>query len=394
MKIAIIGGGASGLWAANQIKRRHLDAQVIIYEKSDKTGRKILSSGNGRGNISNIHAEPSFYNNPEFVGPILHYFSPDDFIKSCHDLGVMTKIDEAGRVYPYGDSALIFLEALKLSNLHFGVIEKLSTCVEHIDLKDHHFVINQELFDIVIIAIGSQAGVPLKYQSEHHLSWIEKLEHHYEKPMPTLSSIGVKETLKLISGQRVASSASLIINNKFILTRKGEVLFREKALSGIVIFELSSHLAWVQRNQKIQQAIIELDLLPHLSIEEVEQLLTNQPLHLHQGDFERILTGIFHPYIANYLSYKIDSIPALAQKIKKLQFHVDFTFTPDNQQVMHGGVKLDEIDKSSLESTKHENLYFIGEALDIDGECGGFNLHFAWSSATYVAEAIMKKRAL
>lgn len=391
MKIAIIGGGASGLWAANQIKRLNKDIQVIIYEKTDKTGRKILSSGNGRGNLSNTHIAPQFYNHPDFVTPILSFFSSVDFSFACRSLGVLLKTDEMGRIYPYGDSALVFLDALKLSNLHLGVIEKVLTPVYQIQALEDRFLVNgHDEFDIVILATGSQAGVPAKFQGKESELMLSSLDHQTVQTIPTLASIGVTETLKMISGQRLEVRASLLIDGKVILAREGEVLFREKALSGIVIFELSSHLAWHTRKHPSSQAIIRLDLMPKMSLEDVTEMLNHRPEHLFRS-FDHLLTGIFHPSINTYLVYKTNDINTLANKVKQLDFHVDGAYLPDNNQVMNGGIHLRDVDNTSLESEIHPKLYFIGEALDVDGECGGFNLHFAWASASYVAQAIAKK---
>ena len=134
--------------------------------------------------------------------------------------------------------------------------------------------------------------------------------------------------------------------------------------------------------------------MPQFTKDKVMALLNERPEHLSQASFEHLLTGIFHPSINGYLAYRINDRFSLAQKLKQLDFHIDLNYVPDNNQVMNGGVDIAEVNSKTLESNLHPNLYIIGEALDVDGECGGFNLHFAWASATYAAQAIAKKQAL
>lgn len=394
VKIAIIGGGASGLFLAQDLKRNMPETEVTIFEASEKLGRKIDASGNGRGNLTNVFVAPDKYNNPQFVKNILERFTAADFLVYAQQLGLQTKIDEEGRVYPLGDNGKIWRTILVEENRQQAVDILLNTPVKTINkTKRNTYIINHQEFDFLVLALGSKAGPNYKFKMQDNTQIFLDLNVKVRQSYPTLSSLGVYENLKIIDGQRVKATVNLFINGNKQFGTKGEVLFRPRALSGIAVFECSSYLTWEYRKQSKISADIVLDLLNEYSLDDLTKELQNRLDLQKEGRFTGILDGFFTPEINYYILTQTDNVTAesIADTIKNLRFSIDLSYVPNNNQVESGGVDLLEVDQLTLSSKNDDHLFFIGEALDIDGYCGGYNLHFAWASAFYVSEILQKR---
>ena len=383
MKVAYIGGGAASLFSAFYLSK-NCNFDITIYEKRPKSGAKINGSGNGRGNLSNLNVAPNKYNNPKFVEPFLAAFTPRDLQTLLLKYGLLTVADEEGRIYPYGDSAQIFTNFLlrKLEERHVKFINNVE--VTSITKKDQFIINGKDQYDKVIIATGSNAGLSPNLSSTAILDVLHYFDIHSTDLHPTLSSIGVLEPIEKVNGRRAKANIKLVVEEKEVYRTSGEVQFRKDALSGIAIFECSSILTWLYRKNKKISAQIYLDLMPEYSIEEIIKLITvNKQVNL---------DGIFYPTISEYLIKTAGpkaSGKEVAHLIKEVPFNVNFDYVPDNNQVNSGGIRLNEVDPLTLESKKVKDLYFAGEILDIDGLCGGYNLHFAFASGVAVAKAII-----
>ena len=365
MNIAIIGGGASGVMLAHLLEK---ETNVTIFEKNSSLLHKVKMTGNGKGNVSNLNMDKSYYNNPTFVNNIINLL---DINKLSDSLSCLLKNDEMGRIYPYFEKSNIIIDGLTLYNTNI----KLNYEVKNISKKDNHYLIDGEEFDIVVIATGSDA--PNKIINKNNCELIKKLGHNITYLYPSLSPIHIKDNLRIISGKRVKGSISLKYKDE-TYTHQGEILFKDDSLSGICVFELSSIYARNKvKNIDMKDAYLEVDLFPNIEEKELFSIL----LKRYKTNREP-LKGLFDEGFVKFISSKVDikNINKLTNYLKHMKFNINLDKQPDIYQVISGGVNINEIN-NDLSSKLNENLYFIGEVLDIDGMCGGYNLHFAFSSA-------------
>lgn len=366
MKIAIIGGGAAGLMAANKLHQNH---EVTIFEKTSSVGRKILSSGGGKANIWNKNVSPEYYNDKNFMGSFLTANQPQNLFNEFKMLGLVMKTDEEGRVYPISESSQSVLNVL-LKNIK-DVEIKLNTPVKSIAYCDNAWIINDNpnyKYDVVIAASGSNAGNIARNQA-YTYDYLLKYNIKMNELRPSLCGFKTNINLKEISGVRAKALCKLLSNGKLIYEEFGEVNFKDDGISGIVILNLSSKYALLDKSKK---SLVVIDLIPSLSENELSAYFEK----------EKDLSGLIHPKLAEFFK----SNPKNA---KNMNIPIVSTYDFEFAQVTHGGVLLSEID-SNLSYIKNKNLYFVGEVLDIDGMCGGFNLFFAFSSAISVARKINK----
>lgn len=373
MKLAIIGGGASGLMLASVIRKHNIDIEIVILEKLEHVGKKILMSGNGKCNLSNTNITLDKYNN-ELGYKIASSFNVEKYF---NELGLLTYEDIEGRVYPISNVANSVLDVLRNSLQNIEIKENFN--VTKINKKDNKYTIVSDKFDFIdadIVALA--AGGKTYYKESNGFNIASMLSHRITPLRPTLSSLKIKENLASIENLRAKVNAKLLANNKIIYEDSGEVLFKKDALSGIVIFQLSSIIA----RDPFKKYTIELDLMPSMSEENLSEYINKYPT----------MTGMFAKMINQYVvknSISKDS-KDIAHTIKHLSFNVLDNIEFKNAQVTAGGVNVNEV-KESLESKYNNNLYILGELLDVDGMCGGYNLHFAFASGYVVALDILNK---
>ena len=375
MKIAIIGAGASGLVAGLCASKNN----VTIYCADEKIGKKILVTGNGRCNLTNTQGFDTAYN--QDVSKFFEKISNLDIIKFFNNLGLEIYVDEEGRVYPLSNSAQSVVEVLTNALAKDNVNIKFEK-VEDIKIDNRFNVItnlSNEEYDKVIIATGSENVL------------LDKMKIKYKPFSPSLVALKTKENTKELSGLRLTNvKVTLDVDNKKY-TEFGEVLFKDKGLSGICIFNISAYLA--RKNNF--NAKIYIDLLPKFTYENVVIMLTNR-LKLNFKNISEFMTGLFNKKINKYLlkNLNLDEqknikelnsniIEKIAKIIKNLPFNVVGYY--ENNQVKSGGVRLCDLTEN-FEYKEIKNLYFIGEIVDVDGLCGGYNLSWAFVSAMLAGE--------
>ena len=373
MKLVIVGGGASGLMLASILKNKNANLDIEIIEKLDHVGKKILVTGNGRCNLSNINIKLNCYNN-EFGYDVANSF---DVVSYFNELGLLTINDDEGRVYPMSLTANSVLDVLRESISDVKVLE--NTNVSKISKNNNQYTIITDNFDfinadIVVLATGGKTY----YKDCNSYNLTSMLSNRVTPLRPTLTSVRVEENLASIENLKSKVKASLLFKNQVIYEDYGEVLYKKNALSGIVMFQLSSIMA----RDPYKTYHIELDLIPSMSEDELTTYIENHPN----------MTGLFAKMINQYIIKNSSSKNPkdLAHTIKHLRFNALENLDYKNAQITAGGVSLDEISEN-LESKYNKNLYFIGEMLDVDGICGGYNLHFAFASANKVAKDILDK---
>lgn len=400
-QIIVIGGGAAGIVAA--ITARRLGAQVTILERNSRIGKKILATGNGRCNYTNINTNTvHFYGkHPYFTNQALTNFSAHDTISFFEKLGIVPKVEEGGKVFPRSEQASSFLDVFLYELKDIGVNVVCDAYVKKVGKKNNEFIIELDngtsyTSDKVIITTGGKA-MPSSGSDGNGYDLALKLGHNITEVFPSLVQIMLEGTFfKRIEGVKLIGTAELIIDNKAIAMERGDILFANYGVSGPPILQLS-RLAGEFLNEG-RTPFLKINILDSMSNLEVVQLINKRiELNPHKPlDFS--LIGLINkrliPVVLNEAGFKDIKLPAVslsAQDIEAIAnimtgwlFKIRGTKGWTSAQVTAGGVDTAEVHADTMESKLVENLFFAGEILDIDGQCGGFNLQWAWSSG-YVA---------
>ena len=378
MKIIIIGSGASGLAAGISLLRCGYD--VTILERNNISGKKILLTGAGRCN---------FFNSDQ---NIVHYHSSDkdilakivtsdnihlveDFITS---LGIIPKVKD-GYYYPFSNQAYNMKELLERTYLDLGGKIKYNFLVEKIEKKNNLFLINDNIScDKLILATGSKA---YKMTGSDGIGYqlAKKFNHHIVKVLPSLTSLITREKTNL-KGVRVDAKVTLYENGVKVREELGQVQFTDYGLSGICIFNLSYYA--VKGLNKNKKEVITIDLMPFMDKvsfknKKVYDLLLG---FLPNKMIDYILKTLDISKDIYYEDLSSDKKQELTKILKEMEFNITSYKEFDFSQVCSGGVSLREINPLTMESIFVKNLYIIGELLDVNGDCGGYNLTFAFLS--------------
>ncbi len=375
--VIILGAGASGMMCASTIKRK----KVAVVDQAKNAAKKIMVTGNGRCNLGNNSISSKFYNRN--IDSFLKQFSEIETAKFFSDLGLVTYVDDEGRIYPISNSAKSVMDILEYGARKASFF--LGERIKNIKREGTSFVVNLETKIItspkIVVATGGGSDEILKM-----------LKVPYKEFVPSLVSLKSKQTRDL-NGTRV-SNVLVKATNAFGKTRseKGEVLFRENGLSGIVIFNLSTLYA---RSGRFEGKV-EIDLLPDLSEQTLKDILRKRKSL--EARLDKFFVGMFANSVANEIfkqsklntnapcaTLKENEILILANTIKNMQFNVCGAL--DNNQVFSGGVPLEDLDENLMHK-KLQGAYFVGEICDVDGVCGGYNLQWAWTSGHIVGEEI------
>ena len=387
--ITIIGGGASGLVAGIAAARYGCN-NITILEKMQRVGKKILSTGNGRCNLTNSNISSEDYDgNTEF----LSYISTDienseEFFSS---LGLICRADDTGRVYPYSNAATSVLDSLRFAADFSGINTICEYSVTDIRKTKNGFIITNGETEIkakrVIISTGGKAAQSLGSTGDGY-ELCKKFGHSVTPLYPALAPLRTDvELVKSLKGLRVAADVSLIYNGNVIDRQSGEVQFTDGALSGICIFNLSAKAA-----EYINKGEISLDTAPTLSKEELYGLIKSTAEIRTSLPCEELLTGIYHKRVGQAMLKKAGisfsktcgeisgkEISKLCNIAKDSRYPIRNVSDWSLAQITCGGIPASEVSEK-LESLKANGLYLCGEILNIQGKCGGYNLDWAWKS--------------
>lgn len=401
--VVIIGGGAAGMCAAINIKMRDRSISVAVIEQLLRVGKKLITTGNGRCNISNIQITLDRYHgeNVTFADYALtnfdNYYAADFFA----ELGIVFTYDEKGRAYPYSLQASSVVDALRFSLDEYGVDTFVDTTVLSYKKQDTDFVIktnkNDFLAENLIVATGLYSGGQKLGSNGSMLNMLKKSGYKTVKTTPAIVQIKTEtDVVKGLKGMKVNADATLIINGTSIRSDFGEVLFCDYGLSGPPIMQISREVERASGDKYIV-----LDLMPEYSFTNVYDMLTFRAAALHARNLDEFLSGMLNKRVGqavikmcglklsdSVLSLNINNIKQITSVIKGMKFKVTGTTGFDNSQVTAGGLDTVQFDPETMMSKREKNLYCIGEILDIDGDCGGFNLQWAWSSAVCAANSI------
>ncbi|MCI5992807.1 MAG: NAD(P)/FAD-dependent oxidoreductase [Clostridiales bacterium] len=393
MKVLIIGGGASGMMAALTAAEQP-DNTVTLLERQARVGRKLLATGNGRCNLTNLDLAGTHYHGarPEFAVPVLSYFGLDDTLRLFRSLGLLTVADETGRVYPLSDQANSVVDVLRFALQTRGVNVVCSCDVIEVKKKARGYeaiaATGERYFgDRLIVAAGGCAGKKLGgTKSGYHL--LGMLGHSVTALSPSLTQIRTDPThVRALKGVRADALVRLRQNGQLIAQEAGEVQFTDFGLSGPVAFSLSRAAGL------LDGAELSLDFLRAYAPEDVDALLKDKRAAMGELPAEDFLSGILPSRLGSVVMRRaLGSLqrPASAltdaeltqvrQQLRCFTLPVTGVMGMENAQVTAGGIVTDEFDPQTLESRLAPGVFATGEVLDIDGDCGGYNLQWAWSS--------------
>ena len=391
MVIGIIGGGASGMAAALAAAENEA-AEVVLLERQARVGRKLQATGNGRCNLTNLHACEGGYHGEDasFAEYAIGRFGPEKTLEWFRGLGLFTVAEESGRVYPYSDQANSVLDVLRFALERPNIEVKLGFEVEKVKKTASGFRIESKEetleCDRLIIACGGLAGTKLGGTMSGY-KFLRGLGHRCTKLRPTLVQLKSGWSgIAALKGVRANCHAAIYHNGQLHRESSGEIQFTEYGVSGPVVFEISRDAC-----QGTGEWICRLDLLPDLPEEVLtEELIRRKDTNLPVSE---LLTGILHNRlgrvvtqavgISGYVPVKqleVNELAAVSRAVKNFEISLTEPMGMDSAQVTAGGIVTKEFDETTMESRIVPGLYACGEVLDIDGDCGGYNLQWAWSS--------------
>ncbi len=407
MKIGIVGAGASGLLCAILCRERGFEVQ--LFERNDRVGKKLLATGNGRCNFTNIDISRANYHgaNPKFVYSALKGFDQDDVRRFFYDRGVPSVALELGKVYPRSLEARTVVDCLLQEALHLGVVITYEAMVEAVTDDDHGFTlsINQKKHrvDRLVLATGGKAHAKSGSDGNGYVL-AQSLGHEVSDVHPGIVQLALAgEAHKGLSGSKVNGIATLYREGEKPLSDRGDLLFTDYGISGPPILQLSSKaLSAVRRGDWTE---LGLDFLPEYGVDQLRSTLYGYREGLKHRTASDFLNGLIPRKIGRRLmslagytdkhtvsQLREESVELVIQSLKDWRFSIAGPKSEEDGQVSCGGVVTDRVNPKTMASRDVDGLYVIGELLDVDGDCGGYNLQWAWSSAYACATHLGRRR--
>ncbi|MCL2756406.1 MAG: aminoacetone oxidase family FAD-binding enzyme [Firmicutes bacterium] len=361
MKIAIIGGGAAGLMCACLMSSGH---SVTLFEKNESVGKKLLLTGNGRCNLTNLTTPGAFLksvpNGNEFLSPAIHSFTPNDTIKFFEEIGIQTRVEDKNRIFPTTGGAMAIKKALENLAESRGVkfmlysnvtnITKAQSCYELSILNENY------IFDAIIIATGGMS-FPTTGSTGDGFVFAETFGHKIIPVRPSLCGLRFETSTGF---QGISIECTVTLDD---IKETGSMMFTKNGVSGPVIFKLSSML----KGQSVAGKEIVIDFVPHIDKPTFDS--KDKPFFA----FRKYLPQ----NVANWLVARGDK----PTSIKKIRIPIKDFEPIETATITRGGVDLHEINPENMESKLNKDMFFIGEVLNIDALSGGFNLQIAFSTA-------------
>jgi len=396
----IIGAGAAGLMAA--ITNARKGQKVLLLEQNSKIGKKILVSGNGKCNIDNRHISLKRFHSqhPAFIEEVLNGYDFTKIEKFFTSIGLELIEGKEGKMFPMSMQASSVVELLEYEAKRVGVEIICDCTVTNIDKKSHTFTIEtsqgKKTCGQLVLSSGSPAA-PQLGGSNSGYAFATKMGHTLIPRHPSLVQLCSEEIwVKGCAGVKVAGLAKLYANGEYITEKKGDLLFTNYGISGLAILDLSREVS--TRLSTFDYCELSLDLIPELSKEKLTNLLQSRVKTQSEKPIALWLQGIINkkliPIILEQSKCKVrvedhlnrKEINKLVHTIKNLKLSINDTKGFAGAEVSTGGIITTEVNPQTMESKVVPNLYFAGEILDVDGDRGGFNFHFAWVSGMKVSK--------
>lgn len=401
--IAIIGGGASGLIAAITAKRLNPDLEVCVFEALDRVGKKLITTGNGRCNITNLKLDLGRFHGEDtsFCEYALSRFGYEEIRNFFYSIGV-DFVNEGDKVYPASLQAASVVDALRFECDRLGINTVLNCKIEELSFGKEYVLRSAEdtiCTKALIICTGLFSGGDKIGSFGNIFRLLKNDGFKTVRVSPSLVQLKTEtDYVKQLKGIKVDAKATLLCDKKAVRSYTDEVLFCDYGLSGPAILQISRQSARDDKNYSVS-----LDLYPDTEFAVLTQKIRNRAEFLAHRTLEDFFVGSINKRLAQvilkYCGYKLgDSVSSLddedfkkiANALKNFEFKVLSNTGFLNSQVSAGGIATAEFDSKTLMSKRYKNLFAAGEILDIDGDCGGFNLSWAWASGAIAAESAVK----
>lgn len=390
-KVAIVGGGASGLMCALELlsgENPLKGEDVLVLERNDRVGKKLVATGNGQGNLSNTQIlRANFHGEKDFVNAFYTKLKDFDLEAYLKKFGIYLKTDEEGRKYPISLSASSFLdvilEFLKSKKCTFCTNDKVVSARVRNGVYDIFSENNTFTAQNLVLAVGGNVGAQFGTDGSSYSLALD-FGHAITELYPSLVQLKTDTSkIKALKGIKEKARVSAVINGNVVSSAVGDLLFTDYGVSGSTVFKVSSAFT----NEKDKKLLIEF--LPEFTSEQVHEILSSRK-NLEIYENEKIFWGLINKRVgtAIYKSSKTNEIDDLVYALKNFTLSVTGTLGNNYAQVTKGGIKTQDVNPFTFKSKKQNGLYLLGEMLDVDGDCGGYNLTFAFSSAVFCAEHI------
>ena len=403
MIVGIIGAGASGM-AAALAAAQDSDTQVILFERQARVGKKLLATGNGRCNLTNLHADDRGYHgdDPDFSQNVRSQFGVQATLSWFRDLGLFTIAEDSGKVYPYSDQANSVVDVLRFGLQQVNIILKTGFEVKKLRQQDGRFLVQGEeetvCCDRLIVACGGLAGTKLGGSMSGY-KLLAQFGHRATRLRPALVQLKTEWSgIASLKGVRANCAITILRDGKVFSSGTGEIQFTDYGISGPVVFEISRDVCY-----GAGEWIARLDFLPSYDVKTLQEALSKRCNADLPGD--ELLTGILHNRLGKVLArmagiresrtlpqLTLEELERVSKTVKGFELALTEPMGMDSAQVTAGGVQTADFDPETLESKLVPGLYACGEVLDVDGDCGGYNLQWAWSSG-YVAGTSARREA-
>ena len=389
--VAIIGGGASGLLCAVELlrgKNAINGKDIVILERTDRVGKKLIATGNGQGNLSNAKFDKEYYHgNKEFIEQFIKTAREIDIERYFSQLGIPFYTDEKGRKYPLSRQASAVLDIFREILSQNGVNVITDFYASDVKKTKNGFEVQSLTQKIlakkVVVACGGSAGKQFGTDgTSYHL--LEKFGHKCTPLYPSLVQVKTElEKIRGLKGLKEYARVYALDGEKELKSQTGDILFTEYGVSGNTVFTVSGYLATAKN------PVIRIEFLPDFTLEETEKLLEERSKSINLESLN-VLCGIVNKKIGERLVKNINSTKPkdMAKLLKDFRLKVSGNLGFNYAQVTKGGIKTDQIDEKTYQSKLVDGLYLTGEVLDVDGDCGGYNLTFAFCSGILSAKSI------
>ena len=390
MNVLIIGGGASGMMAA--LTAAQNGHRVTLLERQARVGRKLLATGNGRCNLTNRNASPAHYHGGDgFCDYALSQFDVSDTLRFFERLGLLTMTEDSGRVYPMSNMAGSVLDVLRYALEQESIDLRTAQVVIAVKKTVNGFTVKTETdsftADAVILAAGGCAGGKVGGVMDGY-QIAKALGHHRTALYPSLVQIKTDPTYpRALKGVKAECGITIYRGKEILAQNRGEVLFTEYGVSGPAIFDISRVVAVGGDG-----LTCELDFFPDQGDTTLQSWLNSRRQSMANREAGTLLTGSVHSRLGQMIvksaGFTNQSISTLSDEAVAQIFHQMRHFSLpvtgvcgfDQAQVTAGGLRCDEFDPHTMQSKLVPDFYACGEVLDVDGDCGGYNLQWAWSS--------------
>ena len=400
MRVLVIGGGAAGMMAA--LTAAENGHAVTLLERQGRVGRKLMATGNGRCNLTNHHVSPAHYHGetPDFCRHALAAFDVGSTLLYFAGLGLLTTAEDSGRVYPFSNMAGSVLDVLRFALENSGIDLRTGCVVTGIKKKGNTFLVRTEsgeefTADRVILAAGGAAGGKVGGVMDGY-QLAKGLGHHRTALYPSLVQIRTDPTYpRALKGVKAEAAVTIRRGGEVLAQNRGEVLFTEYGVSGPVIFDISRTAATGGDGLTVT-----LDLFPDWAPREVLDWLRQRRQSAGDREAGTLLTGALHSRLgqmvckaAGFTNQRAAGLSdgdlrRIAAQVKGFTLPITGVCGFDQAQVTEGGLRCGEFDPHTMESRLVPGFYACGEVLDIDGDCGGYNLQWAWSSGRLAGRGV------